>query len=201
MSARPTAAQLAARRRVIAESGARVVFASSPRLVPRSQCGGAYPERHPGDFGFSHCWNHKTAAARALARAAAGRGRGMAERGCGRTGDGSEKQGRGRMHAAYLKLIVANCRQRIADGDHPTVNGHGSETLEEAVVALADALSASPAAALAEALRELLNAYDLPASESELTGDSGLTAFCKVKKTAYEVLAAYDAAQRGERAS
>lgn len=66
------------------------------------------------------------------------------------------------MHAEYLKLLVANCRQRIAEGDHPTVTGHSPETLEEAVVALADQLAAGPAAALAEALRELLAAAEGP---------------------------------------
>lgn len=63
--AQPSATERAARRRVIERVGARVIFAEVRRLVPCSQCGGEFPERHPDDFGFSHCENHQSAPQRA----------------------------------------------------------------------------------------------------------------------------------------
>lgn len=42
------------------------------------------------------------------------------------------------MNKLILEAVVARCRQRIADGDCPTVPATGLETLENAVADLAD---------------------------------------------------------------
>jgi uncharacterized protein (UPF0548 family) len=44
------------------------------------------------------------------------------------------------MHDAMLKEVVKVCRQRQRDGDCPSVKAFGVETLEDAVVQLADRL-------------------------------------------------------------
>lgn len=115
------------------------------------------------------------------------------------------------MHAEYLKLVVANCRQRIADGDCPSVPGHSTGMLEEAVVTLADALAASPAAALAEALREAIKIageacreWDAAPSGIMRAGKLliALSGGCKGYRAdidnIHATLAAWDAAQSGE---
>jgi len=40
------------------------------------------------------------------------------------------------MHESMLQLVIARCKQRIKQGDCPTVNAFTTEQLEEAVVEL-----------------------------------------------------------------
>lgn len=47
------------------------------------------------------------------------------------------------MHVALIEQIVKTCRQRLEEGDHPTVPPPTPEAMEDCIIALADRIDAA----------------------------------------------------------